>query len=126
MHNIERHDLIDTKRLMLNDVEVTATADQLNAAGGVGNAISGVASGYKLARGVGAVTGTLVVASGLATIVSVVATLKDDVALAGTEVSATWTGTNITLKVWKPTATGDCTPIAATAAKNVSWIAIGT
>lgn len=88
--------------------------------------VQGVAAGYKVARGVSAVTGTLAVASGLATIVAVVATLKDDVSIAANEVSATWTGANITLKVWKPTATGDCTPIAATVAKNVSWIAIGT
>lgn len=126
MHNLERVDKVDIRSLLLGGSEVTATAAQLNAAGGVSNAVAGVASGYKLARGVGAVTGTLVVASGLTTIIAVVATLKDDVAITGTDVSATWTGANLTLKVWKPTSTTDCTPIAATTAKNVSWIAIGT
>ena len=36
------------------------------------------------------------------------------------------TAGNIILKVWKPTAAADCTPIAAVLAKSVRWIAIGT
>lgn len=127
-HGIERVPALDVRRLFLNDVEVTATAAQLNAAGSneVVNPIVGVAAGYKIARGVSSITGTGVVASGLTTIVVVVAVLKDNPSLNATLVSATFTGANITLNVWKPTATGDCTPIASTTATNVEWIAIGT
>lgn len=35
MHNIERHDLLDVRRLLLNDVELTATAADLNLLAGM-------------------------------------------------------------------------------------------
>lgn len=98
--------------------------------------ILGAGNNYKLARGVSAVTGTATVATGLTTVVAVVATAQDDLdgdALAG--VSATigdQAGTpaagSVILKCWKVTtggAAGNPTLIAATAAKNVNWIAIG-
>lgn len=94
--------------------------------------VLGVAGGYKIARGVSAVTGTLVVVTGLATVVAVAAVLAEDAsanAILVTSVIPTQTGTDLgkfTAKVWKPTAAGDTTPIAAVLAKNVSWIAIGT
>lgn len=127
-HGIERVPALDVRRLFLNDVEVTATAAQLNAAGSneVANPVVGTAAGFKIARGVSSITGSGVVASGLTTIVAVVATLKDDPSLNAHLASATFTGANITLKVWKPTASGDCTPIASTTATNVEWVAIGT
>jgi hypothetical protein len=150
MRSTEKTKRENITELSIGNVPVTATAAELNALAGSGatvddltklhgvsasaatlNAsvatpVAGVAAGYKLARGVGAVTGTLVVASGLATIAAVVATLKSDPAMTGNTVSADWTGANITLKVWKPTATGDVTPIASTVATNVSWVAVGT
>jgi hypothetical protein len=128
MHNLERVDKVDIKSLLLNGTEVTATAAQLNSAAssGVANAVAGAAAGYKIARGVTAITGTGTVAHGLTTVVAVLATLKDDISINGNEVSAAFTGTTVTLKVWKPTSSADCTPIAATAAKNVSWLVIGT
>lgn len=92
----------------------------------------GVAAGYKVARGVSAVTGTLAITTGLATVVAVSAVLAEDAALTGTLVTATIPAQaggdagKFTAKVWKPTAAGDCTPVAADAAKSVSWIAIGT
>jgi hypothetical protein len=92
----------------------------------LGSVVQGAASGYKVARGVASITGTGTVTHGLASVVAVVVSLKDDPALTATLASATWTGTTVTVKVWKPTASGDCTPIAATAAKNVNWLVIGT
>ncbi|HXJ72657.1 MAG TPA: hypothetical protein VNM37_07380, partial [Candidatus Dormibacteraeota bacterium] len=99
--------------------------------------VTGILSGYRLARGVSAVTGTATVVTGLATVVSVTATAQTDLdgdALAG--VSATkgdQAGTpaagSVILKAWKVTtggAAGNPTLIAATAAANLNWIAVGT
>jgi len=94
----------------------------------------GVAAGYKLARGVAAITGTGTVVTGLATVVAVIATPQDDpngLALAavsatiGNQSGAPAAG-SVILKAWKVTAVGDATLIAATAAKNINWVAIGT
>jgi len=150
MRSTARQKRLNVNELNIGNVPVTATAAELNAVAGSGVAtadltklhaitatattlnasvatpVAGVAAGYMLARGVGTVTGTLVVASGLTTIVAVIATLKADAAMTGTLVSATWTGANITLSVWKPTAANDCTPIASATATTVNWIAIGT
>lgn len=97
------------------------------------NAVAGIGSGYKVARGVASVTGSGDVVTGLATVVAVTVTLRDDAALTGHLTTATigdQAGTpaagSVTVKVWKPTADVDCTPIAATAAKSVNWIAVGT
>jgi len=83
---------------------------------------------YKVARGKTPVTGTADVATGLAAVVQSVAVLEDDISLDGMWVSVadSVTAGNVILKVWKPTAAADCTPIAATVAKSVRWIAIGT
>lgn len=100
----------------------------------LGKYVGAPAAGYRIARGVAAVTGTATVATSLTTVVAVIATAQDDLdgdALAG--VSATigdQAGTpaagSVILKCWKVTADGDVTFIAANAAKNVNWIAIGT
>lgn len=96
--------------------------------------VGGVAAGYKVARGVASVTGSGTVVTGLATVVAVVATPADDpdgTALAA--VSATigdQAGTpaagSVILKCWKITAADNGALIAATAAKNVNWVAVGT
>lgn len=78
--------------------------------------------------GTASVTGSGTVAlavHGINTITNVVATLKDDAALTGHIVTATWSGTTVTLKVWKPTAVDDCTPIAAEDEKTVSYVVYG-
>lgn len=112
--------------------KVAALPSAAIVAAGVAAPVAGVAAGYKVARGVSAVTGTLEVTSGLATVVSVVPALAEDAALTGLVVTVTiptQTGGDagkFTLKVWKPTGAGDVTPIAADAAKNVAWIAVGT
>lgn len=106
---------------------VTKTAAQINAL------VVGVAGGYKLARGVAAVTGTATVVTGLTTVVAVIATPQSDpdgVALAavsatiGDQAGAPAAG-SVILKCWKVTAVNDATLIAATAAQNVNWIAVG-
>ncbi len=90
--------------------------------------VLGAAAGYKLARGEAAVTGTADVNTGLATVVAAVACLKADPSLEALWVSAApgATAGHLDLKVWKPTAADDCTPLAATAEKAVEWLAIGT
>lgn len=77
------------------------------------------------------VTGTLIVNTGLREILTYGACLAEDAAISGDVVSVTLTKASagkmatLTLKVWKRTAAGDCTPIAATAAKKVTWFATG-
>jgi hypothetical protein len=103
-------------------------------AASVNNLVEGWAGGYKLARG----QHTTVAASddigtGLATVVSVVASLDDDPVDGAMHVTASigdQAGTpiagNILIKTWKST-DADATLIAATTfAKKVNWIAVGT
>jgi hypothetical protein len=134
---LRREKVLHAETLKLGPIDapvtVAASAAELNILDGVTRTAAqinllaqGVAAGYKVARGVGAVTGTLVVASGLTTIIAVVATLKTDPAVTAQWCSATWSGTDITLKTWKPTAVDDATPIAGTTAADVNWVAIGT
>ena len=100
------------------------------------NVLIGVAAGYKIARGVSAVTGTATVATGLTTVVAITATAQDNLdgdALAG--VSATIgnqagapVAGSVILNTWKVTvggAAGNPTLIAATVAKNLNWVAVG-
>jgi hypothetical protein len=109
--------------LTFNGVDQTAA---------LATAPAGVAAGYKIARGVTAVTGTNDLTTGLSTVVACTATLQEDAALTGNLVTVSiqtqsgGTAGHVTLKVWKPTASGDVTPIAATAAKNVGWNCTGT
>jgi|SRR5579883_465003 hypothetical protein len=91
-------------------------------------------SGIKIKRGVANVTGQATVATGLTTVITAVATPQDDLdgvtlagvsATVGDQAGAPVAG-SIIIKCRKVTATGDATMIAATAAKNVNWVAIGT
>jgi len=117
--------LIRTKDLVLTaEIGDGAITDaKMNAAALVA---WGLAAGYKVARGTASVTGTEVVATGLTTIVAAVAVARADPALTAYWVSCTWAGANLTLKVWKPTAANDVTPLAGTTALQVDWVAIGT
>lgn len=135
----KRLDIIN--RFFLGGTEVTASAAELNIMDGVTKTAAqinlltaGVAAGYKVARGVASITGSGTVVTGLATVVAVVATADTDpdgVALAmvtaqiGDQAGAPAAG-SVYLKAWKVTATGNATLIAATAAKSINWIAIGT
>lgn len=99
---------------------------------GVGKSYAADADGNILAGsgtsvgGVKAVTGTATQVTGLTTISAAVVSLKSDASLAGVSTTCTWAGGTLTIKVWKATSTADCTPIAATVAKDVSWVAVGT
>lgn len=119
----------------LNDLsaaKITSIGGQ--GAGVLAAIVGGVAAGYKVARGVEAVTGSGTVVTGLATVVAVIATPQDDLdgdALMG--VSATigdQAGTpaagSVILKAWKSNGDGDATMVAATAEKDINWVAIGT
>lgn len=116
-------------------IDVDAQGVWVEFGGGAIDAIvAGVAAGYKIARGIAAVTGTATVATGLSNVVAAFASAQDDpdgVALAavsatpGDQAGAPVVG-SIIVKAWKVTATGNATLIAATAPKNISWVAIGT
>jgi hypothetical protein len=106
---------------------ITKTAAEINAL------VGGIAGGYKLARGVAAVTGTATVVTGLTTVVAVIATPQDDLdgdtlaggsATIGDQAGAPAAG-SVILKCWKITGDADVTMIAADAAKNINWLAIG-
>lgn len=104
-------------------------------AGGVLNVEAGGAIQFggvaakAVAAGSVAVTGATNgdVNTGLSAVSGVSASLGEDATLAGLFVTAALGGTagHITLKVWKPTASGDATPILSTAAKIVNWTAAG-
>lgn len=96
---------------------------------------TGVAAGYKIARGVDTPTGgSDTIATGLSTVVAVVVSLEDEPTLthmwsqgdAGDQAGSPAAGSFI-LTSSKPTASNDVTPIAATTPWSpVHWIAIGT
>lgn len=96
-------------------------------------AATGVAVGYKIARGVTALDGLnpTPVATGLATVVAAVATLEGTAAPGvGTSV-LTLASTNyatgaLAVYAWKVTSNADPTLIASTGTENFEWIAIGT
>lgn len=97
-------------------------------------AVAGVAVGYKIARGQHTtVAAADTVVTGLATVVSVVASYETDPADANILVSAQVgdqagapAAGSIIIKTWRTDGT-DPTPLAANAfAKKVNWIAVGT
>lgn len=108
---------------------VSPTAAQINLL------VQGVAFGYKLARGTHSpASGSDTVVTGLSTVVAAVASLKGAptltcmfvVADTGDQDGAPAAG-SILLKTYKPTTSGDVTPIAATTPwPDIDWIAIGT
>src|SRR5260221_6079837 len=95
-----------------------------------------VAAGYKVARGqLSTASAADTVATGLATVVSVVASFEDDVdgvtisqvtAQVGNQAGAPAAG-SVVIKTWKATSAANPTLIAATTfTKKVNWVAIGT
>lgn len=97
--------------------------------------MSAIAAGYKVARGQATTaTASDTVVTGLQTVVAAVANLEDAPvvgcdraqAVIGDQAGAPAAG-SILIKTWKPTATNDATPVAATTTgKKVNWIAVGT
>jgi len=93
--------------------------------------VAGAAAGYKIARSPTpvAVTGTSDVTTGLTTVLAAVACAESDLDgtnLASVQAVVTGGAGHILLKCWKITAADNGALVAASAAKNVSWIAIGT
>ena len=82
--------------------------------------------GYRVVRGETSITGSANVDTGLSHVIEAVACLGTDASLDafGVNVTAISSGT-VTMKVWKPTSSSDCTPAASTVATLVRWIAIG-
>jgi hypothetical protein len=94
-----------------------------------------VAAGYKIARGqLTTVTAADTVVTGLATVVSVVASMDSDPtdnpewasATIGDQAGSPAAG-SVIVKTWQNTGGTDPTPVAATTfSKKVNWIAVGT
>jgi hypothetical protein len=92
------------------------------------NVVIGNVADLKVARGVSSITGSGDIASGLTTVVAVVACLGQDpnVDAATATADLSVTAGNIVLKVWKLVEGAPNTLGASTIAKDVNWIAIGT
>lgn len=95
--------------------------------------VAGVASGYKIARGVASITGSGDVATGLSTVVAAVVSSQSNISAVNLGSSVTigdQSGSpaagSITIKVWKATSLNNVTMIAATNAMDYNWIAVGT
>lgn len=112
-------DTLDLTAILIGTVDRTAA---------LSTAPGAVAAGYKVARGVTAVTGTADVTTGLATVVAVVASMATNPAMTAYWCTAAIGGVagHVDLKVWKPTAAADVTPLAGTTVADIHWIAIGT
>jgi predicted RecA/RadA family phage recombinase len=97
-----------------------------------GTDVSGVATGYKIARGETALDGSnpTPVATGLTTVIAFTATLKGTAAPGvGTQhFSANIAGAagNVDVYAWKPTSNADPTLIASAGTESFYWIAVGT
>lgn len=91
--------------------------------------VSGVASGYKIARGQAALDGSnpTNVAHGLTTCVSFVAMLKGTAAPGDNTsvLTANINGANVDVYAWKNTGGTDPTLVASTGTESFYWIAVG-
>jgi hypothetical protein len=98
------------------------------------NPVVGGGSGYKVARGVATITGSGTVVTGLTTVVSITVTMQEDASLTNGNSTTASIGDqsgspaagSVIIKVWKPTANNDTTPVASGAAVHINWIAVGT
>lgn len=111
----------------------STTWTQMSYAGGAANAVSGVGSGYKIARGTTALDGSnpTPVTTGLNTVVSANVTLEGSSAPGvGTSVltqaTTNWATGALSVYAWKVTSNADPTLIASTGTETFDWIAIGT
>lgn len=124
----------DGKAVAAKDGEqVIGTAEVSGVEDDIGSVLIAPA-GSTIKRGVAAVTGTLTVATGLSLVDTCLATPESDLdgtnlagvsATKGDQDGAPAAG-SIVLKCWKITAADNGALIAATQAKNVNWLAIGT
>lgn len=94
-----------------------------------GRSLKGPTDGFTANSGVTNVTGSATVASGIATVTQVIASIDN-----GAVATNLWVTSRINpadhskidLYVWKPTATNDNTPIAATGQVAVRWWVTGS
>lgn len=107
--------------------------DEVYAGSLVTNAVAGVSSGYKIARGSTALDGSnpTPVTTGLATVVSATVTLRGSSAPGvGTSVltqaNTNWGTGALSVYAWKVTGAGDATLIASTGTETFDWVAVGT
>jgi hypothetical protein len=116
-------------KLFVGGSDLTATA------GGVANAVGGVADSYKLARGEVTLDGSnpTPITTGLATVVAAVACFKTAVALGDdpnaltVDYGGSVAAGELDIHAWKNSSGTDPTQVASTnSAMVVSWIAIGT
>jgi len=116
--------------LMIDDVEVTASAAALN--GAVAASVAGVAAGYKIARSAAPValdgSNPTSVAHGLTTCVAAFACLSGTAAPGDSTsvLSVAINGANLDVYGWMPTSGADPTLVASTGTESFHWIAIGT
>ncbi len=114
---------MDITSLKLGGTTLTPTAAEINLL------LQSTAAGKKVAVGTADVTSSSTITSathGLATVTAVFASLSDPPSLDANDTATSVSGTDIIIYIYKPTASGDCTPIEATDPKNVQWFAIGT
>lgn len=110
--------MVDTVNGLTNNGAVTS------------NIVSGVAAGYKIARGETALDGTnpTPVTTSLTTIVSCTLTVKIATST-GVDTSMLTYGTSsgtLNMYAWKPTSSSDTTLVASTGTQTVGWICVGT
>jgi hypothetical protein len=107
---------------------VKSKVDELIAA--VNALATGVAGGYKIARGETALDGSnpTPVATGLTTVVAFVATLKGTAAPGVSTSVLTYdiSGATVNVYAWKPTSTSVPTLVASTGTESFGWLAVGT
>jgi hypothetical protein len=102
------------------DTAVSVNASTLN------NLVAGTSSGMKVVGGMTTVVTSATITTGLTTVVSGTANLGQSATIDANDVTTTATGGSLDIYVWKPTSTGNPTPVAATVGKTVLWFAYGS
>jgi len=103
--------------------KVTTTPANLNLV------TTGVAAGYKVARGTVSATASKAVATGLTTILGFALSVNGATATlvnAAPQLSGAISGGTLTVYRWKHTGPSTATLIAATTGGSVAWVAVGT
>lgn len=114
----------------LTDLVVSGTITQ-GGTNALTLAANGVAAGYKIARGTQVATATALVTTGLATVVAfavspIAASTTAILAAAWASGKAAATAGKLNVYRWKHTGATTVTPVAASTAGTLSWIAVGT
>lgn len=108
--------MVDTVNGLTNNGAVTS------------NIVSGIASGYKIARGETALDGSnpTPVTTGLTTITSCTLTVKIATAPAVTALTYNTSSGTLNMYAWAPTAADNTALTASAATSTVGWICLGT